>query len=1433
VKRIDGLLKRFLLVALLLVATSPPAFCFTLELMKAAEAVSAGTASKKQEALVFKHNAEINRMRMKDFSITELVNGQKVRHSMTDEVYQKCQNLYSEKNLEIARQAAAENGAGMNPQRRDRNRPFDAGTDSDYIVQADSPEQIKAIRDTYNRKVNGFLEQNGVDPEKIDYARKNDVDFMADPGRVNAADFERIAGLNNDAYKRRDAAMYEAKSRSGETPGFDEIMAYKDEMDDFVQKKTREIEPISRELRDHRKQYPDERKEPLDAHRKRIDMEARLQQKQAQKSKYHDRAQNATLELARQAGLEDIIRPQQSGLPAEGRTRAPSETVSQKQQQIKSAAADSASSHLAYLDTLNEARILGDMAARHPENTEVYRDRILKKTEGMTPSQKGEIIARMRETGAPDRLVREITAEMKRSSDTGVRQKPTPVETPARLQKAGRIAAYSGDLLSIADQLKKAEQGQHLFFNISERDSEAVKITKKALVAAIELAPIPVIDALERGWTVDEEEKQYILEQIRKGKTVNPVASFLRVTGKVTWRAVASMTIDPLILGKDAAVEGAKAGGTAWTNWRDDSIREASVHLQGLKFEGITARARDIDLDIIFARRDTFTGRLLYGETAKEGDLLTFQIARDKKWTDRYEARWEISGPKKQKLAETSSVPASSDRANRLTYKCENVMPGDYTVTFRMFDARSKLQMDFRTYVFRVAESDQVALGPIRATLNSFEGPALKGAARIGDILAFQSQRSGKWGGTHEVQWLVNGENYKTATGDDPKANLLRFDTTGMAPAAYTIAVRLIDTSGKTRQIIAHQDTSFRLVTNVIAMDPFQIRASLNDYDGPPLPASVQNGDILAFQADLKHPAGKPEPAQLFWQVYDGSGKPVPGLGKQEQVYESGATRNHRFKIRLDKLADGEYSVGLTHVFNAVPGVKVNAVSRFRIAQAVRIDRVLATDSPDDQTHKALLPPDREPLLYAHYTIGQGIKKATLTLTAKDAKGQTIETVSMERPRPGETPPYRVGLAVPAGKIPAGEEITFEASIVARNGQRHMARTTFTKDVHRLVLNAPKSMKNGENRTFSITVPRGFKGPFVVDVRASGKGLSVGHTAGSLHGTVGGIAGEYAETGNLIVKVTDAGGNSASAQAAILIEPSGKQYADAQPPAPKPMVPVSPSPVRTPSPIHASPSHSGIESSPSPEAKRPAPAPGIDYAAVGRQHWEWVVNNIMSRTIHSCLRSSEPRLYDQFRQQLLGMKSVDYAALGRMNAQRLADFSTEQERVFAQRALYDAIMSHGLRGDCPAKMIDHLTRQGLISHAQATAYRDRQKTQDHASRASSVRERDQAKTVYWVVLTSVFDKQTKNTRASARVVTGNQPPSTGFSAPNTAAPGHYFSVTKAYGTLDQRKAQEIAGEINRGGYRDVFPRTRYNVSGHIGKGLEGRPLVTHDSGVPR
>lgn len=744
---------------------------------------------------------------------------------------------------------------------------------------------------------------------------------------------------------------------------------------------------------------------------------------------------------------------------------------------------------------------------------------------------------------------------------------------------------------------------------------------------------------------------------------------------------------------------------------------------------------------------------------------------------------------------------------------------------------REKHQADRELSVFaerwvQAIESHQTpGIGAMTAAVGHFlaqGGSPLvpsKSPVKAGEILAFEVPRIGGWSGKHEVQWLVNGENYKTAPGSDPKAHMLRFDSTGMAPGTYNVAVRLIDTAGKVRKIVAHQGISLRLVKHILTMESFNIRAALRDYDGPALPPSVQNGDILAFQADLKHPGGEAQPAQLVWQVYDRAGNPVQGLSKQEQLLEAGTTKNHRFKIQLDDLDEGDYSVRLTHFFTESPEEKKQAEARFRVSQAVRIERVLVTDNPGDQTHKPVLSPDQEPLLYAHYKLSPDVGKATITLTAKDASGRVIETVAVERPRPGEKPPYRVGLSVPNAKVPIGAEILFEAEITADGGKRHAARTSFRKEAYRLVLNVPGALRSGENKPFSIAVPKSFRGPFTVDVRAAGRGLSVGHTPGSLSGTVGGIASGTAEIGNLTVSVTDADGKKAAAQARVEIQPEEERLSADPGKAPRPSSPAYRQPASPPlvpaKPGYAPPSFAGIEQSPSVRQQQPAPAPDSVDAAAGRKKWTQVVDHILGKTIHPCYRSTAPQAFEKVRRQMLDLKSVDFAALAKMDAGQLARFRSEQEKLFAQEALYNTIMRSGLSGDCPGKMVELLAFQGLISSAQAAAYREKTKP----------------KTIYWVVITSTLSRNGKGTTARAHVTTGNQPPVTGFSQPNPAAAGHYYVVMKAYGTLDPREAEQIAQNINQGKYQGGFSRTRYSEWGHIGKGLEGVPLVTYGPGV--
>jgi len=1065
-----------------------------------------------------------------------------------------------------------------------------------------------------------------------------------------------------------------------------------------------------------------------------------------------------------------------------------------------------------------------------PENVKQAME-IVKAVNGTSRTDVDAVLRNLQEHGFrnPVEMGRTMQGQME-SLKLAARQTP-PSPPSIRLQAAGKVAGWAGDILSIDQRLKEAGQGRHIieFLNLKKGDSAAEAFIKKAGIAAVELLPVPVIDAVERGWRVDDKARANIEAAIKRGEadwTTHPAFVMFAVASTVTAETVASMTVDPLMAGGQAVKEGVLMGWDVGNNFLADfSHAEQQRLLREMKHDS-HERAMVFDLGMVISHRGGFNGGPLVGDV-DVGEIVAFSVRKNDRWTDAYSLRWELDMPNRQKVVMDEGRSAADAEAGKIQFAiAEGFSPGPHTITIRIFERATGLQVDASAATFNV--SGKLGIGGITASVGHFlaQGGAplvpSKSPVKVGEILAFEVPRIGVWSGKHEVQWLVNGEHYKTAPGNDPKAHMLRFDSTGMAPGPCNVAVRLIDTAGKVRKIVAHQGISLRLVKRILTMESFHIRATLNDYSGPPLPATVQNGEILAFQADLKHPEEDPEPAQLFWQVYDRAGNTVPGLGKQEQILEAGVTKNHRFRIQLEDLADGEYTVGLTHLFNTNPDARTQAAVRFRVAQSVRIDRVLVTDNPEDQTHKAVLTPDQAPLLYAHYRLGPGVKKATITLTAKDAGGRVIEAVTVERPRPGETPPYRAGLAVPNAKIPVGAEVTFEARIVADNGKTHTARTSFKKESYRLVLELPNTLRSGENKQFFITVPKNFQGPFAVDVRAAGRGFSVGHTPGALQGTVGGIAAAAPEVGNLTVAVTDTAGKKAAAQARVVIEPREERFFADPEPAPISPVPAYKPPVYTPpvvssQPRQTFPSHDGIEKGTSARPRRPAQTPASGDTAAGKKKWAQIVDGILSKTIHPCYRGAVPQTVDKLRRQMLDFKSVDFATLAKMDARQLSRFTSQQEKLFAQKAVYETIMRSGLSEDCLGKMIELLAFQGLISSAQAAAYREKRRP----------------KTIYWVVNTSTWSKRGNNsvTTGRAHITTGSRPPTTGFSQPVPGAPGHYYVVVKAYGTLDQHEAQQIANDINQRKYRDVFPRTRYGGSGHIGKGYEGVPLVSYGRGV--
>ena len=248
------------------------------QVMTALDAAELGVATSKERALLFSQNDKINRAALNGW--------------ITDGRYQAAQRDFAALNRSFAQNAAREESADFAQQASHPGNKSTAspGTDSDFIIKVESPDQVKRIQDSYNRRINTFLAEHGVAARSDKWQERLDTDFMADPNHVSQADFEKIAKMNNDAYRRREAAQYEAIVRA-EIPGKvspEQFRAYGEEMRDFVGKK----QHLLAELRDK----PDlMRTDPGKA--------AEFHRLMAQEQKYIDRVEGAASLLRRQEGL--------------------------------------------------------------------------------------------------------------------------------------------------------------------------------------------------------------------------------------------------------------------------------------------------------------------------------------------------------------------------------------------------------------------------------------------------------------------------------------------------------------------------------------------------------------------------------------------------------------------------------------------------------------------------------------------------------------------------------------------------------------------------------------------------------------------------------------------------------------------------------------------------------------------------------------------------------------------------------------------------------------------------------------------------------------------------------------------------------------------------------------------------------------------------
>lgn len=795
------------------------------------------------------------------------------------------------------------------------------------------------------------------------------------------------------------------------------------------------------------------------------------------------------------------------------------------------------------VNTLEELRAAyqkqGYDAGRLPKGVAKAAE-IVKEVKGTTDTDIGTVRGKIKalqvkEIGSLSNLNQKVSSQIE-SLKLAKKKQQLNKNKGVSLNKAGKAAGIAGDIFAIKDSLKKAEEGSHLLINFSQDDSKSEELLKTMGVAAIELSPVPVLEAAERGWKVDEEEKSYLKMMEKRGEMggweTHPLTSIARVSTKVIYRTVESMTIDPLVTGGTAIVEGERAITDMSNNFINQFSHLESKRLQKQKMEEYIKRGEKFDLSFLSIIKNM---RFFYGlqDLVVPDDELLIRTKRTKTWTDEYRVRWELTTPEGAVVTLKESL-ASSEGAERLAFKVPVLSPGEYTIRIRVFARESNLQVDFSEKVFKMSE--KIGLGEITARKEANETSDIK-EIKAGEIVFFKVDKIGTWNNDYWVQWLVNGERYQSLQAKDERANQIRFKAYKLLKKkAYKVAVRILDKKRENgSQIVAHQSIELEFKEDKIELAEFEIEGIIEGAHEESLKGrAAQNGDILNFSANVTFPDSEESLlTRLVWQVYDGNGKTLAGLNKRVVESRKGGSEEYRFRFRPDDFGPGEYTVALTHILAAEPENRVQAQYKFRVKDKIELEKLILTADKDKLQQRNGFYPDEQPFFYVYYNLASELEEVLITLSAAQKDGQMIDSVTVKRPREGEAPPYRIGYTIPPGSIATDEYGVFRVEISDGEGRFKNASREFKVVNYRLYLELPKVLPSGKAGPFRISPPDEFEAPYQVELEPE-KGLGLGYQPGELRGTITGIVNKDLKL-KLKAKVIDAKGRVAYGEKLVKI----------------------------------------------------------------------------------------------------------------------------------------------------------------------------------------------------------------------------------------------------------------------------------------------------------
>lgn len=270
-----------------------------------------------------------------------------------------------------------------------------------------------------------------------------------------------------------------------------------------------------------------------------------------------------------------------------------------------------------------------------------------------------------------------------------------------------------------------------------------------------------------------------------------------------------------------------------------------------------------------------------------------------------------------------------------------------------------------------------------------------------------------------------------------------------------------------------------------VELPEIQIAGALKEYDGEPLNKPVQNGEILAFQANAGFP--KQASAQkrgIVWEVfdkdnksflskacyYDIKGQPIAKDSDGKCKSQANVNYAARLRFKIDHFHPGRYTVRLKHWLLDNPEQKTESLYAFAVEKAkFEIRGLVIHGSRDANDHLDLMknlqnvgenyfPKYRDGFDlfgYAYYTLPASMEQVKVSLKViEKISGEVLIHSEGPKARVGDPAKERAGIPIPEGILKPGQKAFFEFSIISPKGK------TLTKKVPFGILKPEIEIKN-------------------------------------------------------------------------------------------------------------------------------------------------------------------------------------------------------------------------------------------------------------------------------------------------------------------------------------------------------------------------------------